>query len=86
MVDKVSHRIKLEQEKYLVKEIILKNRQDGVVAQCSVERLESLTSKSGRTFILTNVTTKGFVKSHSISNYGWIFERQNGLPGYVIPK
>ena len=42
--------------------------------------------KSGRAYIPNEVETKGFLPSHSIGNYGWIFEKLNGESGYVIPK
>lgn len=44
-------------------------------------------TNGGRIFIPTSITTKGFVGSHSISNYGWIFtEQTQGKPGYVKPR
>ena len=44
-------------------------------------------TKTARVFIPASVTTKGFVGSHSILNYGWIFTtRLSGMSGYVKPR
>lgn len=43
--------------------------------------------KTGRVFIPPTVTTKGFMGSHSIDNYGWIFTtKMKGDDGYVKPR
>ncbi len=62
--------------------------QDGVAPQCPVT---GLTDQS-RAFIPAtygngNPIPKGYLESHSISNYGWIFSIENPqTPGYVTPK
>jgi hypothetical protein len=51
--------------------------QDGVAPQCMVQLLDQVTaSKGGRVYIPDDYSPKGFLPSHSISNYGWIFTRQ----------
>jgi hypothetical protein len=71
--------------------------QDGVAPQCECKGLVNSNNginigngkpiKAGRVFIPASVTTKSFVGSHSIDNYGWIFtERKNGMTGYVKPR
>ncbi|WP_254412220.1 hypothetical protein [Dyadobacter diqingensis] len=61
--------------------------QDGVAPQCSVT---GLTDQS-RAFIPATYGNgekipKGYLESHKISNYGWIFEIKSSEPkGYVIP-
>jgi hypothetical protein len=63
--------------------------QVGVAPQCGVKDLLRIypNTKTGRVFIPKNVTTKSFLGSHSINNYGWIFSIPNiGGPqgkGYV---
>ena len=58
-------------------------QQDGVAPQCGVAGLP----KSRRVFTPKQVSfSKGFVSSHSINNYGWIFYKQPGQPGYVKPR
>lgn len=49
--------------------------QDGVAPQCPVKGITNLTSKTigGRVYIPDNFLPKGFLDSHTISNYGWIF-------------
>ena len=66
--------------------------QDGVAPQAAVGGINNLptgNTKGGRAFIPKNqdIDKKGFVKSHSIGNYGWIFEIVNPkTPGYVTPR
>jgi hypothetical protein len=55
--------------------------QDGVAPQCAVIGIGN-----NRAFIPKDFQPKGFLNSHSISNYGWIFEQQSKDPGYVTPK
>jgi len=68
------------------------NKQDGVAPQCEVVNITNTyaKTKTGRIFIPSSVSTKGYVGSHSIGNYGWIFNIQNisgplGY-GYVKPR
>ncbi|MDQ6481854.1 hypothetical protein [Dyadobacter sp. LHD-138] len=69
--------------------------QDGVAPQVAVGGINNLPSgntKGGRAFTPKNQNIpKGFVESHSIGNYGWIFSIQPGLQnnlsnGYVSPR
>ena len=61
--------------------------QDGVAPQCAVKDIELLPNdKGGRAYIPPTVTTKGFVGSHSIGNYGWVITRLISDPGYVKPR
>jgi hypothetical protein len=57
--------------------------QDGVAPQCPVGNIGVK-----RAFIPLedNTVPKGFVKSHKIENYGWIFTRKGGEPGYVTSR
>jgi hypothetical protein len=56
--------------------------QDGVAPQCGVNGLDDQ-----RAYIPKNLETpKGFLESHSISNYGWIFDQIPGSNGYVTPR
>jgi hypothetical protein len=55
--------------------------QDGVAPQCPVENIGSR-----RSYLPDNVV-KGFVSSHSIGNYKWIFtEKTKGDKYYVTPR
>ena len=57
--------------------------QDGVAPQTMAGGLD----ESKRVYIPTD--KKGFMESHSISNYGWIFQRpklQKNTNGYVTPR
>ncbi len=65
----------------------LVKEQDGVAPQCAVPEIEKIytKTKAGRIFI-PNGITKGFVQSHSIGNYGWIFNRTPSENGYVKPR
>lgn len=57
--------------------------QDGVAPQCECKNLGSLpSSKGGRVFIPNDVK-KGFMESHTISNYNWIFNKGPNDKGYV---
>jgi len=66
--------------------------QDGVAPQAAVTGIDADPAKGGRAYIPKNQgIPKGFVESHSIGNYGWIFGIQPGLPnnlsnGYVSPR
>ncbi|GHT64837.1 hypothetical protein AGMMS50239_23310 [Bacteroidia bacterium] len=54
--------------------------QDGVAPQCVVGNIGVR-----RVFILAGVK-QGFVDSHMIVNYDWIFTREKGANGYVTPR
>jgi hypothetical protein len=58
-------------------------KQDGVAPQCPVFGL----SRDNRAFIPDDVV-QGFISSHSIENYKWIFTnpKKKGDPGYVTPR
>jgi hypothetical protein len=53
-------------------------QQDGVAPQCEALGLR----EKNRIYIPPQVK-KGFVESHTISNYGWIFEIKNDIKGNV---
>jgi hypothetical protein len=55
-------------------------KQDGVAPQCKVGGLDE-----HRAYIPADVV-KGFVSSHSIENYKWIFTRTKNDDGYVTPR
>jgi hypothetical protein len=61
------------------------DKQDGVAPQCPVKGLLSVQNKSGRAYIPDDVV-KGFISSHSIENYKWIFTQKKGQRGYVTPR
>jgi hypothetical protein len=61
------------------------NKQDGVAPQCRVGGLDDVQGKSGRAYIPDNVV-QGFISSHSVENYKWIFTRDKNDRGYVTPK
>lgn len=50
--------------------------QDGIAPQCPVQGIENILN-GGRVFIPSFITTKSFLGSHSIANYGWIFNIPN---------
>jgi hypothetical protein len=52
--------------------------QDGVAPQCAIRGVFS----NNRIYIPPEVK-KGFVESHTIGNYGWIFEIKNDIKGNV---
>ena len=63
------------------------HQQDGVAPQCAVRGLPELDrqniEKGGRIFI-PDSEPKGFLQSHSIENYKWIFSKTpKGKKGYV---
>ncbi len=62
--------------------------QDGVAPQCPVEGIENLppSTQGGRVFIPDNFWPKGFLDSHTISNYAWIFNKTSNDKGYVRPR
>ncbi|MBA3681846.1 MAG: hypothetical protein H0W73_11895 [Bacteroidetes bacterium] len=64
--------------------------QDGVAPQCAAPNITKTypNTRNGRIFIPSSVTTKSFLGSHSIANYGWIFNIQNvaGPLGYGYVK
>ncbi|MBA3665023.1 MAG: hypothetical protein H0W61_12555 [Bacteroidetes bacterium] len=58
--------------------------------QCAVTGIDNIIAPTigGRVFI-PNVDTKGYLGSHSVSNYGWIFSIPNkpNVPnGYIKPR
>ena len=59
--------------------------QDGVAPQCPINGIDALGDKGGRVYIPSNVE-KGFIESHSISNYTWIFDKTKKQDGYVSPR
>ncbi len=64
--------------------------QDGVAPQTAVEGLQDVRNpileKRGRAFI-PDGEPKGFLQSHSIGNYKWIFKTiEKGEKGYVKPR
>lgn len=64
------------------------HEQDGVAPQTAVRGLEDLESeKRGRAFI-PDSEPKGFLQSHSIGNYKWIFSKLKSKKdvGYVKPR
>jgi hypothetical protein len=62
------------------------HQQDGVAPQCAVNGLKEIeakyTEKRGRAFI-PDGEPKGFLQSHSIENYKWIFKLKLNEKGYV---
>lgn len=66
------------------------HQQDGVAPQTAVQGLDRIKNpileKRGRAFI-PDGEPKGFLQSHSIGNYKWIFKIENAtLKGYVKPR
>ena len=60
----------------------------GVAPQSVVTGINADPTKGGRAYIPKNQNIpKGFVESHSIGNYGWIFGIENPqTQGYVTPR
>jgi len=60
------------------------SKRDGVAPQCPIGSIYNLGTKGGRIFIPIDWSPQGFIASHSVTNFGWIFNRirTNG-PGYV---
>lgn len=57
-------------------------KQDGVAPQCQIDKL----GENRRAFI-PSTESQGFVKSHTIVNYKWIFNKlKSGEQGYVTPR
>jgi hypothetical protein len=56
------------------------HKQDGVAPQCAVKNIGI-----NRAYIPDNVV-QGFISSHSIENYKWIFTRTINDKGYVTPR
>jgi hypothetical protein len=62
------------------------HKQDGVAPQRPVGNLYDIPNKSGRAYIPDD-EPQGFISSHSIGNYKWIFEKLNIKDnGYVTPR
>ncbi len=55
--------------------------QDGVAPQCAVKNIGNR-----RIFIPSGYQHQGFLESHSIGNYGWVFELGEGSKGRVVPR
>ncbi len=55
--------------------------QDGVAPQTMAKGLD----ETNRVYIPANIP-KGFLNSHSISNFNWIFNIQPKKEGYVTPR
>ena len=53
---------------------------DGVAQQCPIQGIYTR-----RAFIPDDVP-QGFVESHTIKNYKWIFITKRGKEGYVTPR
>ena len=56
-------------------------KQDGVAPQCKVGNLDV----ERRAFI-PDTEPRGFLESHTIVNYKWIFNRKQNHRGYVTPR
>jgi hypothetical protein len=56
------------------------NKQDGVAPQCPIQNIGA-----NRAYIPNNVV-QGFISSHSVGNYKWIFTKIKGQEGYVTPR
>jgi len=54
--------------------------QDGVAPQCPVINI------GDRRAYIPSGEKQGFIESHLIENYGWIFTREKGVEGYVTPR
>ncbi len=65
------------------------HQQDGVAPQCAVRGLDKIRNpileKKGRAFIPKG-ESKGFLQSHAIGNYKWIFKKEKDAIGYVKPR
>jgi hypothetical protein len=57
-------------------------KQDGVAPQCKVGGLDD---ENNRAYIPDDVV-QGFISSHSIGNYKWIFTQKEDQRGYVMPR
>lgn len=55
------------------------SKQDGVAPQCKVGGLDD----AKRVYIPRDWRPQGFVSSHAIGNYWWIFNKSQGDQGYV---
>jgi len=60
-------------------------KQDGVAPQTKISGLEEIEHKSGRAYIPDN-EPKGFVTSHLIKNYVWIFTLGENDAGFLKPR
>jgi hypothetical protein len=65
------------------------DKQDGVAPQCAVKGLDDVEvkykEKRGRAFI-PDGEPKGFLQSHLIGNYKWIFRKDIKDEDYVKPR
>jgi hypothetical protein len=55
--------------------------QDGVAPQCPIDGI-----KGKRAFIPDNWKPQGFINSHKIKYYTWIFKKNEKQNGYVTPQ
>ncbi len=63
--------------------------QDGVAPQCACAGItvKYPNTKTGRVFIPNTINTRGFLGSHTVKNYGWIFTNLiSTQDGYVRPR
>jgi hypothetical protein len=65
--------------------------QDGVAPQCMAPGLDRLpaSTKGGRVYIPADWPDQGYLGSHTVANYGWVFSelRENDpRGGYVKPR
>jgi hypothetical protein len=65
--------------------------QDGVAPQCPVEGLFDIKNKSGRACIEDQIKNgtkipQGFLESHKIENYDWMFNLKSDAKGYIIQR
>jgi len=49
-------------------------------------RTDSMSARAGAYIPTDGSVPQGFISSHSIGNYKWIFNRQRNNPGYVSPR
>ena len=65
------------------------DKQDGVAPQVGIPNIENkqVNPIGGRAYIPNDGSVpRGFISSHSIDNYGWIFTRKTTDNGYVKPR
>lgn len=59
----------------------------GILSSNNVTNYHGHKIKAGRVYIPEDFYPKGYLESHQIINYGWIFTNQTiGKPGYVAPR
>jgi hypothetical protein len=62
------------------------SKQDGVAPQAPCQGIPNLSPNKGGRAYIPDTEKKGFLTSHSIGNYGWIFDLQVNNKGYVKPR